>query len=129
MTQPFTEQFPGCIMWAKGSEVKPQSLRYRYLVWKLNKISARGSVGATVIAPLSDSQTLFAVGSMKTIEKIEKLFFILEKKKKVPSNTFTERETQEKEETTQRQSVKTCDMKIVVHTHKKNKNNTHGRDT
>ena len=45
--------------------------------------------------------------------------FILEKKKKVLSNTFTERETQEKEETTQRQSVKTCDMKIVVHTHKK----------
>ena len=36
----------------------------------------------------------------------------------------------EKEETTQRQSVKTCDMKIVIHTHKKNnKNNTHGRDT
>ena len=54
--------------------------------------------------------------------------FILEKKKKVPSNTFTERETQEKEETTQRQSVKTGDMKIVIHT-KKNKNNTHGRDT
>ena len=55
--------------------------------------------------------------------------FILEKKKKVPSNTFTERETQEKEETTQRQSVKTCDMKIVVHAQKKNTNNTHGRDT
>ena len=48
-------------------------------------------------------------------------FLFLKKKKKVPSNTFTERETQEKEETTQRQSVKTCDMKIVVHTHKKKK--------
>ena len=41
------------------------------------------------------------------------------KKKKVLSNTFTERETQEKEETTQRQSAKTCDMKIVIHTKKK----------
>ena len=42
----------------------------------------------------------------------------------VPSNTFTERETQEKEETTQRQSVKTCDMKIVVHTHTNKKYKT-----
>ena len=56
--------------------------------------------------------------------------FLFLKKKKVPSNTFTERETQENEETTQRQSVKTCDMKIVIHIQKKNnKKNTHGRDT
>ena len=47
--------------------------------------------------------------------------FLFLKKKKVPSNTLIERETQEKEETTQRQSVKTCDMKIVVHTHQKKK--------
>ena len=48
-------------------------------------------------------------------------FLFLKKKKKVPSNTSIERETQEKEETTQRQSVETCDMKIVVHTHTQKK--------
>ena len=51
--------------------------------------------------------------------EINQSSFLFLKKKKVPSNTLIERETQEKEETTQRQSVKTCDMKIVVHTHKK----------
>ena len=45
--------------------------------------------------------------------------FLFLKKKKVPSNTLIERETQEKGQTTQRQSVKTCDMKIIVHTQKK----------
>ena len=83
----------------------------------------------------------FCVGPLKVVKlnykqeykvtylSINQAFLFLKKKKKVPSNTFTERKTQEKEETTQRQSVKTCDMKIVIHTHKKNKNNTHGRGT
>ena len=39
----------------------------------------------------------------------------------VPSNTLAERETREKAETAQRQSVKTCDMKIVIQTQQKKK--------
>ena len=47
-------------------------------------------------------------------QSINQAFLFLKKIKKVPSNTFTERETQEKEERTQQQSVETCDMKIVI---------------
>ena len=51
-------------------------------------------------APKTD--TVYPLGHLIGNFQSIKLFLFLKKKKKVPSNTFTDREIQEKEETTKR---------------------------